>query len=118
MKKKNNSSQYKRMDAVTITSNFDESSLRSSSKIIIKKENIGLNRHQHQNYQYSLFTNNAKRDQFYEDLYKVKSRSEKKSPNMQQVIHMDMKRVKTNKVYERKLTRELTGPRGLNWQYK
>jgi len=37
---------------------------------------------------------------------------------MQQVIHMDMKRANTNKVYERKLSRELTGPRGLNWRCK
>ena len=37
---------------------------------------------------------------------------------MQQVIHVDMKRVKINKIYERKLEQDVTGPRGLNWQHK
>lgn len=111
------------MDAGTITGlsdkkNFDASVLHSLPKIIIKKENIGLEAHQHQKYQYSLFNNNAKRDQFYEDLSKIKDRMERAAPNMQQVIHMDMKRANINKVYERKLSRELIGPRGLNWQFK
>jgi len=111
------------MDAITITSvsnekNFDESTLHSLPKIIIKKENIGLEEYQHQKYQYNLFNNNVKRDQFYDDLVKIRDRLEKTAPNMQQVIDMDMKRVRTNQIYERKLSRELTGPRGLNWQYK
>jgi hypothetical protein len=111
------------MDAVTITSvpkekNFDGSTLNSQPKIIIKKENIGLKEYQHQKYQYNLFTGNIKRGQFYDDLVKVKDRLEKTVPNMQQVIHMDMKRARSNQVYERKLSRDLTGPRGLNWQHK
>ena len=109
------------MEAFTAASAFnrkdvDVNPLNSPAKIIIKKENIGLHEHQHQKYQYNLFNNNEKRNQYYEDLTKVKDRLGKVPPNMQQVVHMDMKRANTNKIYERKLTRDLTGPRGLNWQ--
>jgi hypothetical protein len=97
---------------------LDGSTLNSPQKIIIKKENIGLEQHQHQQYQYKLFNNNGAHNKYYEDLTKVKDRLEKAVPNMQQIIHIDMKRVKTNKVYERKLNYDLTGPRGLNWQCK
>jgi len=111
------------MEAVTITSlsnkkNSDGHMFDETQRIIIKKQNIGLEEYQHKKYQYSLFNNIAKRDKFYEDLCKAKDRLERAAPNMQQVIHMDMKRANTNKVYERKLSRELTGPRGLNWQCK
>ena len=111
------------MDAFTATNalnrrDVDANPLNSPAKIIIKKENIGLHEHQHQRYQYSLFNNNEKRDQFYEDLSKVKDRMGKIAPSMQQVVHMDMKRANTNKIYERKLTQDLTGPRGLDWQYR
>jgi hypothetical protein len=110
------------MDGVTTTGlsdgkNFEGNTLNSPLKIIIKKENIGLEPYQHQKFQFNLF-NNTKRDQYYEDLCKVKDRLEKAVPNMQQVIQSDMKRVKINKVYERKLHRDLTGPRGLNWRFR
>ncbi|CAF3386381.1 unnamed protein product [Rotaria sp. Silwood1] len=97
---------------------FDENTLNSPPKIIIKKENIGLEEYQHQKYQFNLFNNTRKRDQYYEDLGRVKDRLEKAVPSMKQVAHADMKRINTNKVYERKLERDLTGPRGLNWQRK
>ncbi|CAF2393721.1 unnamed protein product [Rotaria sp. Silwood2] len=97
---------------------WDGNALNSPPKIIIKKENIGLKEYQHQKYQYNLFTHIIKRDQYYEDLSRVKDRMGKTVPSMQQVIHGDMKRINTNKVYERKLNRDLTGPRGLNWQCK
>ena len=111
------------MDALGLShalhrTNVDANVLNSPAQIIIKKENIGLHEYQHQRYQYSLFNNNDKRDKFYEDLTKVKDRLEKSAPNMQQVVYMDMKRAEVNKVYERKLRRELTGSRGLNCQYK
>ena len=111
------------MDSIGVTNVLSEkmsegATLNSPTKIIIKKENIGLEEHQHQSYQYSLFTSNSKRDKFYEDLCKVKDRLEQAGPNMQQVIQLDMKRVNTNKLYERKLSRDLTGPRGLDWQCK
>ncbi len=96
----------------------DLSPLNSPIKIIIKKENIGLSEHQHQKYQYHLLNNNEKRDKFNEDLSKVKDRLEKAPPDMQQVIQLDMKRARKNKVYERKLSHVLLGPRGLDWQYK
>ncbi|CAF0751652.1 unnamed protein product [Rotaria sordida] len=96
----------------------DESTLNSSPEIIIKKENIGLEEYQHQKYQYNLFNNAIKRNQYYEDLGRVKYRLEKTVPNMQQVNHADMKRININKVYERKLNRDLNGPRGLDWQRK
>jgi len=95
-----------------------ENTLNSSVAIIIKPENIGLEEYQHKKYQYNLFNNRHKRDQYYEDLDKIKERLERGVPNMQQVIHTDMKRINTNKVYERKLLHDLYGPRGLNWQYK
>ncbi|CAF3381539.1 unnamed protein product [Rotaria sp. Silwood1] len=95
---------------------FDENTLNSPPKIIIKKENIGLEEYQHQKYQFNLFNNTIKRDQYYEDLGRVKDRLEKAVPSMKQVAHADMKRINTNKVYQRKLERDLTGPRGLNWQ--
>ncbi len=74
---------------------------------------IGLN-----SYQYSLFNKLPKRNKYYEDILGIKNRSEKTIPNMQQVIHADMERMKTNKVYDRKLSRDLNGPKGLNWQCK
>lgn len=111
------------MDALAMKSvlnrkDGDSSTLNSPAKIIIKKENIGLHEYQHQKYQYSLFNNNEKRDQFYEDLSKMKDRLERATPNMQQVIHMDMRRAEANQFYERKLRRDLYGRRGLNWQCK
>jgi hypothetical protein len=108
------SSKDKRMASMK----FDPSPLNSPVRIIIKKENIGLHEHQHQRYQYNLFNNNEKRDQIYDDLSKMKDRLEKAPPNMQQVIQLDIKRTNTNKIYERKLIHDLTGPKGLNWQYK
>ncbi len=98
--------------------NSNENTLNSSVAIIIKKENIGLEEYQHQDYQYNLFNNRDKRDQYYEDLDKIKDRLGRNVPNMQQVIHKDLKRINTNKVYERKLLHDLYGPRGLTWQYK
>jgi hypothetical protein len=111
------------MDGVTTRIESDKKDsnanvVNSPLKIIIKKENIGLEEYQHQKFQYNLFNQIVKNNQYYDDLCKVKDRLEKTVPNMQQVIHIDMKRVKTNKVFERKLTRDLTGPRGLNWQFK
>ena len=106
------------MNSVLHRNHAETNVLNSPAQIIIKKENIGLHEHQHQNYQYSLFNNNEKRDKFHEDLTKIKDRLERGAPNMQQVIHMDMKRAEVNKIYERKLRRELNGSHGLNWQYK
>jgi hypothetical protein len=58
----------------------------------------------------------VKREQCYETIIRIKDRSEKSVPTMQHVIHMDMERMKTNKVYERKLNHDVIGRRGLNWQ--
>ena len=69
-------------------------------------------------YQYVLFNNMRKQNQWYEDVLGSKSRLDRSAPNMQQVIHTDMERMKTNKVYDRKLNRDLNGPKGLNWQCK
>lgn len=63
-------------------------------------------------YQSSLLTNVIKRHQSYEDVPR------RKAPSMQQVIHTDMERMKTNKVYDRKLNQDLNGPKGLTWQCK
>lgn len=96
----------------------DEGTLSSLPKIIIKKENIGLEEYQHQKYQYNLFNHLLQHDHYYEDLCRVKDRLQKVAPNMQQVIHADMNRANTNKIYERKLIQILNGPRGLDWQCK
>lgn len=66
-------------------------------------------------YQSSLLTNVIKRHQSYEDVLR---RKDPLGPNMQQVIHTDMERMKTNKVYDRKLNQDLNGPKGLTWQCK
>ena len=66
-------------------------------------------------YQSILLTNVIKRHQSYEDIL---GRKDRIAPNMQQVINTDMERMKTNKVYDRKLNRDLYGPKGLNWQCK
>ena len=60
-----------------------------------------------------LMNNVVKRNQFYEDILMRKDRT---MPSMQQVINTDMERIKTNKVYDRRLNRDLNGPKGLNWQ--
>lgn len=106
------------MSSTLNRNNLETNVLNSPAQIIIKKENIGLHEYQHQHYQYSLFNNNEKRDKFHEELTKIKDRLERGAPNMQQVINMDMKRAEVNKVYERKLRREMNGSGGLNWQYK
>lgn len=96
----------------------DDNELNGPDKVIIKKENIGLEEYQHQKFQYNLFNNIIKHDHYYEELLKIKDRLEKTVPNMQNVIHADMKRANINKIYERKLNHDLTGPRGLYWQRK
>ncbi|CAF1108621.1 unnamed protein product [Rotaria magnacalcarata] len=96
----------------------DENVLNSPPQIIIKKENIGLEEYQHQKFQYNLFNSILKHDHYYEELSRIKDRLDKNAPSMQQVIHTDMKRANINKIYERKLNHDLTGPRGLNWQCK
>lgn len=60
----------------------------------------------------------VRHDQYYETIGRTKGRSENSVPDMQHVIRMDMERLKTNKVYDRKLNHDLTGRRGLNWQCK
>lgn len=55
----------------------------------------------------------SKRNQFYEDILPRKDRT---MPSMQQVIHTDMERMKNNKLYDRRLNRDLNGPKGLTWQ--
>jgi hypothetical protein len=69
-------------------------------------------------FQYVLFNNILKRNQWYDELLGSKARLDRTAPNMQQVIHADMERMKTNKVYDRKLNRDLNGPKGLSWQCK
>lgn len=87
--------------------------LQSSTEVVLPKENLGL-----KPYQYILFNNLVKRNQYYEDIMGTKDRYERSNINMQQVIHADMERMKTNKVYDRKLNRDLNGPKGLTWQCK
>ncbi|CAF1065664.1 unnamed protein product [Adineta steineri] len=111
------------MDEVTTTTiefqkDSNENELTNLLEIIIKKQNIGLEEHQHQTYQYHLFNNQIKRNNYYEDLIKIKDRLEKTIPDIQHVIHRDIKRMNTNKIYERQLIHILNGPKGLNWQYK
>ncbi|UJR35148.1 hypothetical protein I4U23_027917 [Adineta vaga] len=96
----------------------EDKPLGNTVKIIIKKGDIGLEEYQHQNYQYNLFNNRNKHDDYYNDLNKIKERFDKTIPNMQHVIQMDMKRMNTNKLYERQLKHAVHGPRGLDWQYK
>ncbi len=81
--------------------------------VTLNQENIDS-----KSYQYILLNNLLKRNQWYEEMIRTKYRWEKTAPNMQQVIHADMERMKTNKVYERKLNQDLNGPKGLNWQCK
>ncbi|CAF1632964.1 unnamed protein product [Adineta ricciae] len=91
---------------------------QSSDEVRIKKENIGLEDYQHQDYQYHLFNNQNKHDSYYKDLSKIKVRFDKSIPNMQQIIRTDMKRISINKLYDRQLKEIVHGPRGLDWQYK
>jgi len=84
--------------------------LQSTSKIVYNYGNVPL-----QSYEHLLLNNGAKREQLYEDILGIKERS---IPCMQQVIQSDMERMKTNKVYDRKLNRDLHGPKGLTWQCK
>ena len=74
--------------------------------------------HQQQQYQLNLLNHLGKSEHYYEDLAKMRDRLKKPVPNMQQVVHADMKRVKTNKVFERQLHQNVSGPRGLIWQKK
>ncbi len=87
--------------------------LQNPTEIVLTKRNVGL-----KPYQYILFNNLVKHDQYYEDIEKTKDRSEKSLPNMQQVIQADIARIKTNQIHDRKLNRDLNGPKGLNWQCK
>jgi hypothetical protein len=69
-------------------------------------------------YQCILINNMIKQNRPYEDVIETKYRLERTVPNMQQVIHTDMERMKTNKLYDRKLNQDLNGRKGLNWQCK
>jgi len=87
--------------------------LQNPTEVIVAKGSIGL-----KPYQYILFNNMVKRNQHNEEIMGTKDRLEKSIPNMQQVIHTDMERMRTNKLYDRKLHRDLNGPKGLTWQCK
>ncbi|CAF2377421.1 unnamed protein product [Rotaria sp. Silwood2] len=65
-----------------------------------------------------IFNNMVKRNQYYEDVEKMKYRLEKFVPNIQQVNQTDAKRVKTKRVYQRKVTQDLTESKDLNWRRK
>jgi hypothetical protein len=81
------------------------------TEMIVTKENIPL-----KSSQFILLNNIVKHDRYYEDAGRIKDRLDKSLPNMQQVIQTDMERMKINKIYERRLKHDLTGPRGLDWQ--
>ncbi|CAF1491024.1 unnamed protein product [Adineta steineri] len=83
--------------------------LNSSKEVIFRRENSD---------QHMLFDDIVRQDQYYDDLGKLRHRLHKSTPNIQSIVLTDMDRSKMNKIYERKLDRELSGPRGLNWQYK
>ncbi|CAF3573165.1 unnamed protein product [Rotaria socialis] len=87
--------------------------LKSVSHPIRKKDNIGTKSIEH-----NKFNSMIKPDQHYEDARKVKYRFGKFVLNMQHVTRRDMNQMKTNKIYERRMNQDLTGPRGLNCRYK
>jgi hypothetical protein len=87
--------------------------LKNPTKVILNKGNDGS-----KSYQYILFHDLVKRNQDYQNVVGVKDRSQRSAPNMQQIIRTDMERLKTNKIYDRKLDQDLNGPKGLNWQCK
>ncbi|CAF1500515.1 unnamed protein product, partial [Adineta steineri] len=76
--------------------------LNSSKEVIFRRENSD---------QHMLFDDIVRQDQYYDDLGKVRHRLHKSTPNIQSIVLTDMDRSKMNKIYERKLDRELTGPR-------
>ena len=96
----------------------DANALNNAPDLIIRKENFGSESYQQQQYQYNLLNNLRKREHYHEDLLKARERLQKPAPTMQQVIHVDMKRLKINKIHERKLQQNVAGPRGLTWQHK
>ena len=100
------------------TNKFDQDALNSPPALIIKRENLGLEPHQQQQYQFNLLNRLGKSDRYYDDLGKMRDRLKKPAPTMQEVVQADMKRVKTNKVFERQLHQNVSGPRGLIWQQK
>ncbi|CAF0845800.1 unnamed protein product [Didymodactylos carnosus] len=73
-------------------------------------------KYHYQPYQKILFNNIIKRGKHYEDIMKLKDRIDRPIPTMQAVIRSDMERHKTNKVFERRLKENISGPRGLNSQ--
>ncbi|CAF2111779.1 unnamed protein product [Rotaria magnacalcarata] len=87
--------------------------LKSVSHPIRKKDNIRTKSVEH-----NKFNSMIKRDQHYEDVRKVKYPFGKIVLNMQHVTRKDMNQMKTNKIYERRMDQDLTGPRGLNCRYK
>jgi len=85
--------------------------LQSSTEVILPEGSTEL-----KSYQHILLKHMIKRNQYYDDIMGTKDRWKKSTPNMQQVIHADMERMKTNKVYDRRLNHDLNGPKGLTWQ--
>ncbi|CAF1248647.1 unnamed protein product [Rotaria sordida] len=80
---------------------------------VLTKSKVGSKPFQHR-----IFNDMIKRNQYYEDVEKTKYRLEKSAPNVQDVNHTNIKRVKTKKVDQRKINHVLPEPRDLNRRYK
>jgi hypothetical protein len=87
--------------------------LKSPTGVYLPKGKIGLKPYRHM-----ICNDMVRHVQYYKDVGKFKDRLQKTAPNIRQVMVKDMARMKTNKVYERILNRDLTGSRGLSLQYK